>query len=55
MPQDMHGRLNSGYLGRTDDVRLNLGMSDANAPGSLVVPKMTLRPKERSNLNVDGE
>lgn len=47
--------LHSGCLGRTDDVRLNLGMSDANASGSSVVPKMRLRPRERSNLNADGE
>ena len=42
-------------MGRTGDVRLNLGMSEANAPGSFVVPKTRLRPRGRSDLSVDGE
>jgi len=29
-------------------------MSEANAPGSLVVPKARLRPRGRSNLGVDA-
>lgn len=36
-------------------VRLNLGMSEANAAGSLVVPKKRLRPKGGSDLSADGE
>lgn len=51
----MHARLHLSPLGRTDDVRLNSAMSEANTPRTLVVLKVRLRPRDRCNLSVDGE
>lgn len=50
-----HACLHLSPLGRTDDVRLNSEMSEANAPRTLVVLKVRLRPKGRCNLSVDGK